>query len=135
MWCSMTNDELVAIQKRYDATLKGYSSNPGTYLESSEDVPKLLAALTESNKEKNDAIVSALYWKSVLDLAEANAMEIAKKCDRALEVLKRLEFGIFQRFGGREGNMCGVCFKFEREGHASDCWLGKTLAELNEMNK
>lgn len=44
--------DIEAIQKRYDATLSGLSSNPGVYYESSQDVPALLEALAETRAER-----------------------------------------------------------------------------------
>jgi len=61
---------------------------------------------------------------------EAAALLRAPVEREALALLKRLEFSIYCRIGGREGEMCGVCCRFAREGHEADCWLGKGMARL-----
>lgn len=64
----------------------------------------------------------------------ADAERRAKNAEAALAkvraVIEMLEFGTYHIIGGREGKMCGSCYRFKREGHADDCAVGKAIRAL-----
>lgn len=75
-------------------------------------------------------------------------MEIERRCrpaklELAVSALRKLEYGVYQVIGSREGYMCPVCRQFAPPepgkkmklpaaayGHKPDCWLGKKMKEL-----
>ncbi len=57
----------------------------------------------------------------------ARLVEPSENDPSAIKTLRLLEFGVYRGLGAREGLMCGICYRFAREGHADDCWLGKRM--------
>lgn len=82
-----------------------------------------LTALGNTRDEASDNLVA-------LKRRLRAAAPVAGLSEAAYEIVKMLEFGSFQRIGGREGKMCGTCYRFAREGHTVECSVGRRIAVL-----
>ena len=74
-------------------------------------------------------VVTATPPMSPIELDSASSEPSEATLER---IVRRLEFGIYRITDGREGLMCGICYRFEREGHKADCWLGKAIVTAKD---
>lgn len=59
--------DLAAIEARHEATMNGFSSDPGTYVASAADVPALLALLRETRAALSRYVVASAPSSPLVD--------------------------------------------------------------------